>query len=113
MQALQLEEQKLKNALLMKEMEELDAKIAERLSRTDSNESEEDLVKAKAEQARAVADKLASETDILDSSFIRVQEGTERREAVEDQEYAAMVDAANKQLDRALLNTSAKTVSEI
>ena len=111
--ALQLEEQKLKNAILMKELEDTESKIAERLSRTNSNDADEALVLAKADQANAVAAKLESETDILDQSFLRIQTGQDRQESIEDQEYAANVEAANKQLDKALLNTSAKTVAEI
>jgi len=113
MQALQLEEQKLKNALLMKEMEEVDAKIAERLSRTENNDADEALVVAKAKQATAVASKLDSETDILDQAFVEVQSGAKRNSEIEDQEYAANVAAAQSQMQKARLNTSAKTIAEI
>ncbi len=96
--ALQLEEQKLKNALAQKQLEDYDSKIFERLSRTDENAQSDAAVKqAKAEQALATAEKIRAETDILDQSFIMVQSGEQRKQDVEDQEYAANVGAAKEQ----------------
>ena len=112
--ALQLEEQKLKNAILMKQLESEDSKIAERISRSSENlESDIELKQAKAAQALAVAEKVQSETDLLDSQFLRIESGQERREAIEDSEYRANTDAALKQLDKSIANIPAKTVAEI
>jgi len=98
---LQIEEQKLKNAILMKELEDLDSKITERVSRAAGNTGDSDLTAAKTEQALALTDKLKSETDILDQSFLYLQSGKSRQEDVEDQEYKTSVDAAKSDADRA------------
>ena len=123
--ALQIEEQKLKNALAQKQLEDYDSKIFERLSRTDENANGDAAVKqAKAEQALATAGKLRSETDLLDQAMVRIATGVERREAVEDQEYKAQVSASEQQskaeaaaelkfLDTSLQRMAAKQVTEI
>lgn len=122
---LQIEEQKLKNALAQKQLEDYDSKIFERLSRTDENAQSDSAIKqAKAEQALATAEKLRSETDLLDQAMLRIQSGQERQEAIEDQEYKASVDAATQQeklvgdaelkyLDTSLQRIPAKQVTEI
>jgi len=89
-QKLQLEEQKLKNAVLMKELEDYDSKIAERVSRAKLNGTTgAALDDAKAKQALAIADKMASETDILDIAAVRIMDGTERKEAINDLQFSA------------------------
>ena len=111
---LQLEEQKLKNALLMKQLEAEDSKIAERVSRSSENlDADVQLKLAKAAQAAAVAEKVQSETDLLDSQFMRIESGQERMEKIEDAEYKANTEAALKQLDKSIANIPAKTVAEI
>ena len=95
--ALQIEEQKLKNALAQKQLEDYDSKIYERLSRTDENANGDAVLKqAKAEQAAATAEKIKSETDILDASFLYVQSGQERQDQVDDLQFAAEVDSAKE-----------------
>ena len=95
--ALQIEEQKLKNALAQKQLEDYDSKIYERLSRTDENANGDAALKhGKAEQALATAEKIKSETDILDASFLYVQSGQERQDQVEDLQFAAEVDSAKE-----------------
>lgn len=111
--ALQIEEQKLKNALAMKQLEDYDSRIAERVSRATENKYDQELKATKAEQQLAIAEKLRSETDILDASFMRLQNGTSRLEKVEDDEYKASIDLAKEQLRKAALNAPAKTISEI
>jgi hypothetical protein len=106
---LQLEEQKLKNAILMKELEDLDSKIMERVSRADRNAQEPELMGAKVRKENAIADKLESETDVLDQSFLYLQSGEARKEDIEDQEYAATV----KAFETAGRRASVKTVNEI
>lgn len=123
--ALQIEEQKLKNALAQKQLEDYDSKIYERLSRTDENANADATLKqAKAEQALATAAKIESETDILDQSFVYLETGDKRRAEIEDMEYKAQVDAAAKEqetlaqagikhLENSLSRTPGKVVSEI
>ena len=112
--ALQIEEQKLKNALAMKQLEDYDSKIHERLSRTEENASGDAALKqAKADQAYATAEKIKSETDILDSQFIRVQSGQQRTEDVEDAEYEANTKAGIEQMKKAVANAPAKVINEI
>jgi len=122
---LQIEEQKLKNAMIQKEMESEDSKIFERLSRKEENLSADiDLKKAKAEQALAVAAKLNEESDLLSQSFLEIQSGEKRQEAIEDQQFKADVELAKEekksdikmaqeQMKRAYLNMPAKTISEV
>jgi len=110
---LQIEEQKLKNALAMKQLDDYDSRIAERVSRATENQYDQQLKSSKAEQQLAVAEKLRSETDILDASFMRLQDGTDRLEKVQDEEYKASVDMAKQQFQKAALNVPAKTISEI
>ena len=96
--ALQLEEQKIKNALAQKQLEDYDSKIFERLSRTEENASGDAILKqAKANQALATAEKIKSETDILDASFLMVQDGTTRQQEVDDQQFKANVDMAKEE----------------
>lgn len=91
--ALQVEEAKLKNALLLKQMEDVDSKIFERLSRTEENKTADiNMKNARAAQANATAEKLAAETDVLDQQFLNVHTGTARTEALEDK----AIDAAYK-----------------
>ena len=122
---LQLEEQKLKNALAQKQLEDYDSKIYERLSRTDENaQGDAALKQAKAEQALATAEKIKSETDILDQTFVYLQNGDKRREQVEDMQFKADTEAAKKEqetlaqaglkhLENSLSRTPGKVVAEI
>jgi len=123
--ALQLEEQKLKNALAMKQLEDYDAKIHERLSRTEENVKGDSVLKqAKANQAQATAEKIQSETDILDQSFMYLQNGDKRRDEVQDMQFEADVNAAAKDqetlaqaglkhIENALTRTPGKVIAEI
>ena len=123
--ALQIEEQKLKNALAQKQLEDYDSKIYERLSRTDENTTGDALLKqAKAEQALATAEKIKSETDILDSSFLEIQTGVKRQKEIEDQEYKLQGDitkaeqktiaqAGMEHIKNSYARTPGKVISEI
>ena len=96
--ALQIEEQKLKNALAQKQLEDYDSKIFERLSRTEENaQGDAKLKQAKAEQALATAAKLEAETDIIDQSFLFLQDGTKRQDDIQDQEYKLQGEMAKDQ----------------
>jgi len=102
---LQIEEQKLKNALAQKQLEDYDSKIYERLSRTEENATGDSVLKqakaeeslARAKEALAIASKLEAETDILDQDFIHARNGGKRKEQIEDLEYAASVKHEERQ----------------
>jgi len=125
MQELQLQEQELKNAVLMAQLEDIQSKVSERISRTSQNERMDPiLAEAKAHQAEATAEKLKSETDLLDIAALRIQSGQDRQESIEDQEYKAQtsasevnrkadIDANLKYLDTSLQRMPAKQVTEI
>lgn len=106
---LQIEEAKLKNAVLMKQLEDIDSKIFERLSRTEENKSADiEMKRAKAAQATATAEKLSAETDVIDQQFLRTHTGADRAEAMEDkaldQAYkVAEKGGVNKSLDMKLV----------
>ena len=122
---LQIEEQKLKNALAQKQLEDYDSKIYERMSRTDENlQADVALKQAKADQALATAEKIQSETDILDQTFMYLQNGDKRREQVEDMQFKAEVDAAAKEqetlaqaglkhIENSLARSPGKVIAEI
>lgn len=83
--ALKIEEAKLKNALLMKQLEDIDSKVFERLSRTEENKTADiEMKNAKARQSNASADKLESETDVIDQMFLKEMTGVNRAEVLED-----------------------------
>lgn len=123
--ALQIEEQKLKNALAMKQLEDYDSKIYERLSRTDENvKGDSALKQAKADQAFATAEKLKAETDILDSSFLALQTGQKRMEEIQDQEFKLAGEIAKEEtkslaqkgvdhIQQAYSRTPGKVIAEI
>lgn len=123
--ALKLEEQKLKNAILMKELEDMDSKISERISRAEENtDADTQLKQAKAAQAMATAEKIESETDILDQSFLYLQNGDKRREDIEDQEFSLQGEMAKKEqetlaqaglkhIENSLSRTPGKVIAEI
>jgi len=125
LEELAIKKAELENAILMKELEDVESKIAERLSRTERNsQAEVALANAKAKQALATADKISSETDILDQSFLEIQSGVKRQQDIEDQQFKANVDAAKdakksdlemakEQFKRAGLNVPAKVVNSI
>lgn len=125
MMALQLEEQKMKNAILLKEMEDMDSKIHERLSRTEENlQSDIELKRAKAEQARSTAAKIDEEADILAQSFLEIQTGEKRKQDIEDQEYKlqgemakddqkSMAQAGLEHIKNSFARTPGKVVAEI
>lgn len=95
---LQLDEQKLKNALAQKQLEDYDSKIFERLSRQEENLSADVALKqAKAAQAISTAAKIDEETDILAQSFLEIQTGSKRQAEIEDQEFALQGEMAKEE----------------
>ena len=94
---LAIQKAQLENDVLRKEMEDIDSKIFERLSRTENNlKSDATLKEAKAEQAIATAEKLSAETDVIDQEFLNVETGQARQEDLEDRE----LDAVYKERDQ-------------
>ncbi len=96
LQMLALEEARLKLAIARKEIEEMDSRIIERVSRTTENEIDRITKKANAEKAIAQAEKLRAETDILEKDFVKDVTGQTRREHELDKEFDAMVKFAEK-----------------
>ena len=91
---LQIENATLENAMLKaqmakiaKGMEESDGKMKERESRAIENQIDQYMKAAKAEELKAKAEKLKAETDVIDQGFLHKQNGTKRREDLEDIVY--------------------------
>jgi transcriptional/translational regulatory protein YebC/TACO1 len=97
---LAVEKAKLENALLMKDLEDLDSKIFERMSRTEDNQvADAKLKEAKSELAIAQAEKVQAEADLIDQEFIDKDSGKTRMQDIEDQEFEAntkLAEANNK-----------------
>ena len=103
LKALALEEAKLKVMLARKELEEMDSKIIERVSRAEENKydrlSKEAQAKermAKAEAALAKAELLKEQTDALANEFVNNVTGKTRAETELDNEFAAAARMAEK-----------------
>ncbi len=100
----QLENQKLQMQIaeMAKDIESEDSKIAERESRTAVNldsESEENLANARLRNAQA--EKLEEEADLDRLKFTRIQDGTDRKESIEDTEMKHIGDLEKKGMDHA------------
>jgi len=92
--AMKLENARLENELLKskvlqnaKSMEDIDSKINERGSRALENEVDRYLKAARAEEMKARAEKLQSETDAIDLQFLHKHDGTDRKAQIEDLVY--------------------------
>ena len=103
LKALALEEAKLRLTLVRKELEEMDSKIIERVSRAEENKydrlSKEAQAKermAKAEAALAKAELLKEQTDALANEFVNNVSGKTRAEKELDNEFAAAARMAEK-----------------
>lgn len=103
LKALALEEAKLKVAIARKELEDMDSRIIERVSRAEENKydrlSKEAQAKermAKAEAALAKAELLKEQTDALANEFINNVSGKTRAEKELDNEFAAAARMAEK-----------------
>ena len=81
---LQLENAKLENEKLKKEIEEMDSRIHERVSRVLENEQDVGTKIAKQKLDEAKADKLRSETDMLDAAFLEKTTGNDRARELEN-----------------------------
>ncbi len=103
LQALALEEAKLKIVIARKELEEMDSRIVERISRTEENaydritkdaQSKERL--ARAEEALAKADLAREQADALANEFVKDVTGQKRAEHELDKEFDAAAKIAEK-----------------
>ena len=82
-----LKKLKMETAKLAKDIESEDSKIEERVSRTAQNiESEAAENEANARYKNAQASKIEEEVDLSKQKFARIQDGTERKDKVEDAE---------------------------
>ena len=81
---LQLENEKMKNEKLKKEIEELDSRIHERVSRVLENEQDVGTKKANEEVLIATANKINAEADELNRKFVDNVTGSARQKEVED-----------------------------
>lgn len=96
--AIKVENAKLQNALLMKQLEDYDSKIIDRLGREQENREADIVMKqAKAEMNLAAARKIDEESDILSQSFVAIQTGEKRQQEIEDMEYKASVESAKEE----------------
>ena len=78
LQQMQIDNAKLQNHILMKQMEDMDSKIYERLSRTDENKvGDEAMKKAKALKDTAQAKQIESATDQLDLDTVEKATGVD------------------------------------
>ena len=100
---LALEEAKLKIILARKELEEMDSRIVERVSRSEENkfdrvtkEAQAKERMAKAEEALARAEYTREQTDALANEFVKDVTGQKRAEYELDKEFDAAVKMAQK-----------------
>ena len=103
LKALALEEAKLRVAIARKELEEMDSKIIERVSRAEENkydrltkEAQAKERMAKADVALAKVELLREQTDALANDFINNVTGKTRAEKELDNEFAAAARMAEK-----------------
>ena len=84
----QLEESRMKLMLIRKQMEEIDSRIHERISRSLENSNADIVLKgAKAQEALASAKKIEAETDMIDKDFVRDVSGVNSIEKERDKEH--------------------------
>lgn len=98
MAALQLENARLENIRLKKEIEELDSRISERVSRSIENETDIQTKQSQADLRAAQARKIESEADLNDQRFVHAGDGTALKEkmAMSEQQQEANLRAQEK-----------------
>lgn len=119
LQALALEEAKLRIMIARKELEEMDSRIIERVSRTEENaydrlakdaQAKERL--ARAQEALAKADYVRERTDALANEFVKDVTGQKRAEYELDKEFEAAVKMATKASSKVGDDKISKTTGE-
>ena len=103
-QMMQLEKAKLELALLSKQIEEMDSRIIERVSRTEENGLDKDLKKAKIKETLSKADLLIEQADALANEFIKDVTGQKRKEYELDQEFKAAAEIAKRKANSKVSN---------
>ena len=88
----QLEESRLKLQLIQKQMEEIDSRIHERISRSLENDTDIRNKNAQAVYREEQARKLRSETDILDKEFVKDVTGYTAQEQLNQEELKRQAD---------------------
>ena len=95
-QMMQLEKAKLELSVLSKQIEEMDSRIIERVSRTEENAYDRVLKDAKTKETLAKAELLIEQADALANEFIKDVSGQKRKEYEIDQEFKAATEIAKK-----------------
>lgn len=103
-QMMQLEKAKLELSVLTKQIEEMDSRIIERVSRTEENAYDRVLKDAKAKESLARAELLIEQADALANEFVKDVTGQKRREYEIDQEFKAAADMAKKKANYKVSN---------
>ena len=91
MRKIQLENARLENIKLKKQIEELDSRITERVSRAIENESDVKTKDSQSDLRSAQARKIESEADLNDQSYMKIHDGTDIQEklAISEQQHEA------------------------
>ena len=95
-QMMQLEKAKLELSMVAKQIEEMDSRIVERISRTEENALDRELKNAKIKETVARASLLIEQADALANDFVKDVTGQKRREYELDQEFKAAAEIAKK-----------------
>lgn len=103
-QMMQLEKAKLELSVLTKQIEEMDSRIVERVSRTEENAYDRVLKDAKTKEALAKAQLLIEQADTLANEFVKDVTGQKRREYEIDQEFKAATEIAKKKVNSKVSN---------
>ena len=94
---LALEEAKMKIQLLHKQIEEMDSRIVERVSRTEENSIDRVVKSAKANESNSRAELYKEQADALAAEFVKDATGQKRAEHEMDREYDAAVKQSIKE----------------
>lgn len=81
---IELENALLAQTKLKKEIEEIDSRIHERISRVIENEADVENKQSQTDLRRAQARKLNSESDLKDEEFVQIRTGQKRKENIQD-----------------------------
>ena len=101
LQQMQLEKAKIELQIARKELEDIDSKILERVSRVEENmKADVDMKQAKAEEARARAVLAIEQADALANEFVKDVSGQTRAELERDKEFDARVEMAKKETSK-------------
>ena len=103
-QMMQLEKAKLELSVLTKQIEEMDSRIIERVSRTEENTYDRVLKDAKAKETLARAQLLIEQADALANEFVKDVSGQKRIEHEIDQEFKLAAEIAKKKANYKVSN---------